>query len=226
MDFVPFWLVTLGTTVTFHLMFLSIYTLNETFLKRVDLYVSYFSNPENHDPLSSLTTPSTVPFVWKTLRTVGRELCNRLVQNKNKYSLATEKAKDSFVRHKAERLAPPATGSRSSLSFTKATSHNFRTSNFPFIHNSSGFQICGLLDKAEDYASQFASSSISLSPTYSFSSISSHVFLPGTTARKISQVLYNMNVSKPSGSDGIPASILKMCSTAVPYNTPSISFLS
>lgn len=79
------------------------------------------------------------------------------------------------------------------------------------IRNSSGSLVCDPFVKAEDYRSRFASHSTPVSPTLPSSPhASNHVFPSALTARRMHQLLYDLNVSKPAGPDGIPPIGLKI----------------
>ena len=122
-------------------------------------------------------------------------------------------AKSSFVKRINNKIASCQTGSRSFWSLAKIVSHNFCHS-FPPLKNNSGSSSCTPSSKANLFASTFASNS-NLDhqdfqpPLYPTSTITMPPIKLST--RKVRKVLLQLNISKSSGTDCIPAIVLKSC---------------
>ena len=132
------------------------------------------------------------------------------VQARNLCSKTINHAKSPFDKRINNKIASCQTGSRSFWSLAKVVSQNFCHSSFPPLKNNSSFPS----SKANLFASTFASNSNlddqdfqpSLYPT-SIITMSPIKF----STRKVRKVLLQLNTSKSSGPDGIPAIVLKQC---------------
>ena len=106
------------------------------------------------------------------------------------------------------------TGSRYFWSLAKVVSQNFCHSSFPPLKNNSGSSSGTPSSKANLFASTFASNSNLddqdfQSPLYPTSTITISAIKFST--RKVRKVLLQLNTSKSSGPDGIPAIVLLSC---------------
>ena len=118
------------------------------------------------------------------------------------------------ILHINNKIASCQTGSRCFWSLAKVVSQNFCHSSFPPLKYSSGSSSCTPSFKANLFASTFASNS-NLDdqdfqpPLYPTSTITMSPIKFST--RKVRKVLLQLNTSKSSGPDGIPAIVLKSC---------------
>ena len=136
------------------------------------------------------------------------------VQARNLCSKTINHAKTSFVNRINNKIALCQTGSRSFWSLAKVVSQNFCHSSFPPLKNNSGSSSCTPSSKANLFASTFASNSNlddqeSQPPLYPTSTLAMSPIKFST--RKVRKALLQLNTSKSSGPDGIPAIVLKSC---------------
>ena len=120
----------------------------------------------------------------------------------------------SFVKCINNTIASRQTGSRSFWSLAKAVSQNFCHSSFPPLKNNAGSSSCTLSSKANLFTSTFASNSNlddqeSQPPLYPTSTLTMSPIRFSTC--KVRKALLQLNTSKSSGPDGIPAIVLKSC---------------
>ena len=130
------------------------------------------------------------------------------VQARNLCSKTINHAKTSFANRINNKIALCQTGCRSFWSLAKVVSQNFCHSSFPPLKNNSGSSSCTPSSKANLFASTFASNSNlddqeSQPPLYPTST--------KLSTRKVRKALLQLNTSKSSGPDGIPATVLKSC---------------
>ena len=137
------------------------------------------------------------------------------VQAHNLCSKAINHAKTSFVNCINNKIALCQTGSRSFWSLAKVVSQNFCHFSFPPLKTNSGSSSCTPSSKANLFASTFASNSNlddqeSPPPLYPTSTLAMCPIKFST--RKVRKALLQLNTSKSSGPDGIPAMVPKSCS--------------
>ena len=149
---------------------------------------------------------------WKLHQTPhSRDL---FVQARNLCSKTINHAKSSFVKRINNKIASCQTGSRSIWPLAKVVSQNFCHSSFPPLKTNSGSSSCTPSSKANLLASTFASNSNLVeqdfqAPLYPTSTIA---MSPIKFSKwKVQKVLLQLNTSKSSGPDGIPAIVLKPC---------------
>ena len=112
------------------------------------------------------------------------------------------------------KIASCQTGSRTFGSLAKVVPQKFCHSSFPPLLNSSSSSSCTLSSKANLFASTFASNSNlhdreSQPPLYPTSTLTISPIKLST--HKVRKALLQLNTSKSSGPDGIPAMVLKSC---------------
>ena len=122
--------------------------------------------------------------------------------------------KPPFVNRINNRIASCETGSRSFWSLAKVVSQNFCHSSFPPLKSNSGSSSCTPSSKPNLFASAFASNSNlddqeSQPPLYPTSTLT--MFPIKFSTHKVRKTLHQLNKSKSSGPDGIPAIVLKSC---------------
>ena len=138
----------------------------------------------------------------------ARNLCSKTINH----------AKSSFVKRINNKIASCQTGSRSFWSVAKVASQNFCHSSFPPLKNNSGSSSCTPSSNANLFASTFASNS-NLDdqnfqpPLYPTSTITMPPIKFST--RKVRKVLLQLNTSKSSGPDDLPAIVLKSCAPEI-----------
>ena len=147
------------------------------------------------------------------------------LQARNLSSKTINHAKSSFVKRINNKIASCQTGSRSFWSLAKVVSQNFCHSSFPPLKNSSDSSSCTPSFQAILFASTFASKSNlheqdCKAPLYPTSTIT--MSLVKFCTHTVQKVLLQLNTSKSSGPDGIPAIGLKSC---VPELVPVLNKL-
>ena len=134
------------------------------------------------------------------------------VQARNLCSKTINHAKTSFVNHINNKIAWCQTGSRSFWSLAKVVSQNFCHSSFPPLKNNFGSSSSTPSSKANLFAPTFTSNLYdqeSQPPLYPTSTLTMPPIKFST--RKVRKALLQLNTSKSSGPDGIPAIVLKSC---------------
>lgn len=118
---------------------------------------------------------------------------NCCIQAGKKCSATIQKTRKRFVHCKRERLLSSATGN-----LWLKPSPAIRPFKFPSDRKSSADLVCEKHEKAELYASLFASNvALSNFPTSASSSLTIFLFLPCISTKKIRQALRFLNASKP-----------------------------
>ena len=136
------------------------------------------------------------------------------IDARNRCSSTISKAKSSFNSKLATKLSNCPTGSRSFWSLAKSISSNFAESSFPPLVNTDGSISSQPKEKADTFASLFASNSnlndsghsVPFYPPPSLIMPSFKFF-----TRSVRQELCHLEADKAVGPDGIPAIVLKMC---------------
>ena len=133
-----------------------------------------------------------------------RNLCSKTINH----------AKTPIVNRINNKIALCQTGSRSFWSLAKVVSQNCCHSSFPPLKNNSGSSSCTPSSKANLFASTFASNSNlddqeSQPPLYPTFTLAMSPIKFST--HKVRKALLQLNTSKSSGPDGIPAIVLKSC---------------
>ena len=121
------------------------------------------------------------------------------------------------------KIASCQTGSRSFGSLAKVVPQKFCHSSFPPLINSSSSSSCTPSSKANLFASTFASNlhdQESQPPLYPTATLAMSPIKFST--RKVRKGVLQLNTSKSSGPDGIPAIVLKSC---VPEFAPVLNKL-
>ena len=141
------------------------------------------------------------------------------VQAHNLCSKTINQAKFTFVKRINKKIASCQTGSRSFWSLAKVVLQNICHSPHPPLKTNSGSPSCTLSCKANLFASTFASNSNLddqdvQAPLYPTSTITMSSMKFSTC--KVQKVLLQLNTSKSSGPDGIPAIVLKSCVPELP----------
>ena len=136
------------------------------------------------------------------------------VQARNLCSKTINHAKTSFVNRINNKIALCQTGSRSFWSLAKVISQNFCHSSFPPLKTTLVHLYALLPLKLTFFASTFASNSNpddqeSQPPLYPTATLAMSSIKFST--RKVRKALLQLNTSKSSGPDGIPAIVLKSC---------------
>ena len=149
---------------------------------------------------------------WKLHQTLHSRAL--FVQARNLCSKTIKHSKTSFVNHINNKIASCQTGSRSFWSLAKVVSRNFCHSSFPPLKNNSSSSSCTPSSKANLFASTFASNSNlddqeSQPPLYPTSTLTMSPIKFST--RKVRKAFLQLNTSKSSRPNGIPAIVLKSC---------------
>ena len=138
------------------------------------------------------------------------------VQARNLCSKTINHDKFSFFKHINNKIASCQTESHSFWSIAEVVSQSYSHSSFPPLTNNSGSSSWTPSSKANLFASTFASNSNLddqdfQAPLYPTSTITMSPIKFST--RKVRKVPLQLNTSKSSGPDGIPAIVLKSCAS-------------
>lgn len=193
-------------------------------------FVPHFSKPGkrtspewfNHACNRAVRKKNTLFKKWRTLPSTTSRA--DYVAARNSCTTIIDRAKEMFVRRKANQLSNAPAGSRSFWSLAKAVSRNFCSSSFPPILDADGSLKTLPAEKAEIFAHHFASISSDPPsiPVHSYPQPVSTFNLPLITTRSVRRALSDLDTSKPPGPDGIPPILFRNCA---PELAPVISKL-
>lgn len=133
---------------------------------------------------------------------------------RNQYNQIISEAKNTFDSHIQSKVMACSNGSKSFWSLAKSIQNNFCKTSFPPLLSNDQI-ISTAKGKAELFAKQFAeNSTLNPPPNMALPSINNCNFIMHDLKFKVKSVrhiLCNLDCSKASGLDGIPAIVLKKC---------------
>lgn len=145
---------------------------------------------------------------------------------RNQCTLTIKNSKESFMQTVRNKIINCPSNSKSFWSLAKAVGSNFSQSSFPPLTNSAGSTAVTPKEKAEMFAKLFSSNSTlnppSNHPLPSVPIVHSRLPKISFHNRTVAKILKNLDTTKASGLDNVPAILLKKCA---PELTPILTRL-